>query len=277
MVLTSPRRQLASKLWTVECSAKVQLPPDHTMSEPGTSLELLGQSKRRVGILTPASNTTVEPTTGAMLSSLPGVSAHFSRFSLPGSLRTPITAVDLLPAASLLREAEVELVVFHGTAGSITGIADDRALCCQLESELGIPATTATQALLDAFRELDVRSYALVLPGPADIAREIIEQYAAEGFECRLTVAGDLGGNLITGRMSQEGVRTLVEPAFEADVDAVVVVSTNLAAAPLVEELEQRFGTTVIDSLAATTWQFLRLIGESEPLTGWGKLLARSR
>lgn len=41
------------------------------------------QSKRiRLGILTPSSNTALEPMTAAMLSELPHVSAHFARFTV---------------------------------------------------------------------------------------------------------------------------------------------------------------------------------------------------
>ena len=36
----------------------------------------------RIGVLTPSSNTALEPLTSAMVSSLPGVSAHFSRFTV---------------------------------------------------------------------------------------------------------------------------------------------------------------------------------------------------
>ena len=34
----------------------------------------------RLGMLTPSSNTVLEPVTAAMVAGLPGVSAHFSRF-----------------------------------------------------------------------------------------------------------------------------------------------------------------------------------------------------
>ena len=40
-------------------------------------------SKRvRLGMLTPSSNTALEPITSAMVAQLPGVSAHFSRFTV---------------------------------------------------------------------------------------------------------------------------------------------------------------------------------------------------
>ena len=66
----------------------------------------------RLGMLTPSSNTTLEPVTTAMLAGLPSVSLHFSRFRVteiavtPGALAQfddrPILAVDFLVELGLV-------------------------------------------------------------------------------------------------------------------------------------------------------------------------------
>jgi maleate isomerase len=38
--------------------------------------------RKLIGVLTPSSNTALDPLTCAMVSAMPGVSAHFSRFSV---------------------------------------------------------------------------------------------------------------------------------------------------------------------------------------------------
>jgi maleate isomerase len=58
------------------------------------------------------------------------------------------------------------------------------------------------------------------------------------------------------------------------DVDAVAVVCTNLAAASLVADLEAELGVPVLDSVAVTLWQALRVAGRDVPIEGWGALLA---
>ena len=70
---------------------------------------------KRIGMLTPSSNTILEPETFAMLSALPDVSVHFGRFSV-----TEITLSDkgvgqfdiepMLTAARLLAEAKVDCI-----------------------------------------------------------------------------------------------------------------------------------------------------------------------
>src|ERR1700757_393578 len=67
----------------------------------------------RLGMLTPSSNTTLEPVTSAMLAGLPGVSAHFSRFRVTEIALTDEALAQfddrpILVAAELLAHARVD-------------------------------------------------------------------------------------------------------------------------------------------------------------------------
>jgi maleate isomerase len=56
---------------------------------------------------------------------------------------------------------------------------------------------------------------------------------------------------------------------------AIMIVCTNLRAAPLVEQLEQETGIPIYDSLSAVVWRALRLAGvDTAPIKGWGRLFA---
>ena len=68
------------------------------------------RDRKLLGMLTPSSNTTLEPVTSAMLSGLPEVSAHFGRFrvteiSLSSSALGQFSAEPMLEAADLLADA----------------------------------------------------------------------------------------------------------------------------------------------------------------------------
>ena len=67
----------------------------------------------RLGILTPSSNTALEPLTSALLSGLPGASAHFARFrvteiSLRQASLGQFDNAAILDAARLLADARVD-------------------------------------------------------------------------------------------------------------------------------------------------------------------------
>ena len=58
----------------------------------------------RLGVLTPSSNTALEPLTSAMVAAIPGASAHFSRFkvteiALSGSALAQFDDSEILRAA----------------------------------------------------------------------------------------------------------------------------------------------------------------------------------
>ena len=80
----------------------------------------------RLGMLTPSSNTTLEPVTTAMLAGLPQVSAHFSRFrvteiALTGDALAQFDDRPILAAAELLAHAKVDVIAWNGTSSAWLG------------------------------------------------------------------------------------------------------------------------------------------------------------
>src|SRR5256885_7827117 len=76
-----------------------------------------------LGMLTPSSNTILEPVTTAMVTGLPEVTAHFSRFKVTEiALSEPALAQfddsEILAAAELLAHAKVNVIAWNGTSRS---------------------------------------------------------------------------------------------------------------------------------------------------------------
>ena len=63
----------------------------------------------RLGMLTPSSNTVLEPLTAAMLADLPGASAHFSGFGAIAYLGAAVRCVDAA-------DARVDAICWNGPA-----------------------------------------------------------------------------------------------------------------------------------------------------------------
>src|SRR5689334_24286536 len=87
-----------------------------------------------LGMLTPSSNTILEPVTAAMLSGLPDVTAHFSRFkvteiALSESALAQFDDSEILRAAELLAHAKVNVIAWNGTSSAWLGFERDVRLC----------------------------------------------------------------------------------------------------------------------------------------------------
>ncbi|HLJ61008.1 MAG TPA: Asp/Glu/hydantoin racemase, partial [bacterium] len=137
-------------------------------------------ARYRLGMLTPSSNTCLEPVTCAIVREVPDVSVHFARFpvtriSLDDGAVEQFRMEPMLAAARQLADARVHAIVWSGTSGAWLGLDIDRALCRQIEEVTGIPATTSTLAQVDAFRRHRVTRYALAVPYTASVAAKIVE------------------------------------------------------------------------------------------------------
>jgi maleate isomerase len=179
----------------------------------------------------------------------------------------------MLPAAALLRDADVDVIAWGGTSGSWLGVGADRELCGKIQSEFHVPATTSTLAIIDGLRAYGVKRYGLVTPYLNDVAERLVGVYAAEGFDC--SGARNLGmrKNSEFAAVPADQIEDLVRSVASGS-DAVAIVCTNMAGAPLVRGLEQELGIPVVDSLTATVWRSLDLVGPGDRLRNWGSLAA---
>ena len=105
---------------------------------------------KRIGMITPSSNTMVEPLTSAMTAHLlDDLSVHYARIPVTrialdrGSL-DQFEREAMLQAARLLADANVDVICWNGTSGAWKGLAADESICAAITQETGIPATTGT-------------------------------------------------------------------------------------------------------------------------------------
>ncbi|MBI3708755.1 MAG: aspartate/glutamate racemase family protein [Proteobacteria bacterium] len=240
---------------------------------------------RRVllGMLTPSSNTILEPVTSAMLAGLPEVTAHFGRFrvteiSLAASAQGQFEMAPLLDAARLLADARVEVIAWNGTSAGWLGFDRDRALCAAIARETGITATSSVLALAEAFRATGVARYGLVTPYLHDVQAKIVANFEREGFACAGERHLNDKGNFSFSEVGAETLRAMVRDVARARPDAITIFCTNLNGAPLVESLEREIGIPIYDSIATAVWSSLRLAGiDPARVKGWGRLFREVR
>jgi maleate isomerase len=231
-----------------------------------------------LGMLTPSSNTVLEPVTAAMLAGLPDVTAHFARFrvteiSMRDQALGQFDLEPILAACDLLADARVASIAWNGTSASWLGLDRDRALCAAIEARTGIGATTSVLALAEVFRLAGVTRYGLVTPYLDEIQERILPNLAREGFDCIAERHLRDRGNFSFSEYSEEAIAALVREVARARPQAVVVLCTNMRGAPVVEALERELGILVLDSVATALWGSLRRAGvDARRVRGWGRL-----
>ncbi len=234
---------------------------------------------KRIGMITPSSNTVVEPVTFAMTGRLsPAVTAHFTRIevktiSLEADSMSHFDLSPMLRAAELLADAEMDAIAWNGTAGAWRGLEHDEELCAAITQATGTPATTSTLAQVEAFRAYGVERYALAVPYLDNVRQAIMRTFETAGFACVSSAHLDISTNKDFAYVPLPEIRELVRRSDSPEAEAIAIICTNFPAAWLVEDLEAAHGKPVFDSTVLAVWQALRLAGVDAPMEGWGRLL----
>src|SRR5690625_1538677 len=232
----------------------------------------------RIGVLTPSSNTVLEPFTSRIVTGLDNVSAHFSRFTV-----TEISMSDdsfqqfddsnILFAAELLAHAKVDAIPWSGTSASWLGFDVDEKLCERIQSVTGIKTTTSVLALNELLKINNIRSLGLVSPYLPDIQNKIIGNYAEIGVEIVSERHLGIQDNFSFGCVTEEEIMQLIREVSQGKPDAITTMCTNLRGTALAEATETQCGMPLYDSVSTVIWKSLKLADyDTSTVKGWGNL-----
>lgn len=231
----------------------------------------------RLGMITPSSNTCLEPMTYRLIADRRDVTAHFARLpvvriGLDADAGSQFSEPAMVAAAEQLADAKVDVIVWNGTAGSWLGIEHDRAVARRLADATGVAASTSTLAMLEACRVYGVTRLGLATPYLGEVNARIAEVYRGEGIEIVAESHLGIDDNEAFARVpSSDVVEQVHKVATEAH--ACAVLCTNVHGAEVAAELEDELGVPVFDSVSTTLWHALRLAGVTAPVPGFGTLL----
>jgi len=231
-------------------------------------------------MLTPSSNSVLEPVTCAMLAGAPGITAHFSRFrvteiALDAQALYQFDPSNMLPAADLLADAKVDAMAWNGTSASWLGIERDRSLCEAISARTGKPATTSTLACIDALRSSGAQRMGFVTPYTDDVQERIGGVWAGAGAGVAYHAERHLGlrDNFSFGQVAPAEIAAMIRAVAADGCDAVVVLCTNLDGAAVAAALERELHVLILDSVAVTLWRTMLLAGaDPRILSRWGRV-----
>lgn len=234
-----------------------------------------------IGMLTPSSNTVVEPFTSAMTWPLfPDVSVHYARFrvtkiALDSASDSQFALEPILQAAGLLADARLDLIAWNGTSASWLGFDTDKRLCAAITERTGIPATSAILSLNRLLDAMNVKRLGLVTPYTDDVQQKIIANYAAIGVETVAERHSGRSDNFSFAEVSEAEIAAMCREVAKAKPDAIAIVCTNMRGPLIAPELEKELGIPVLDSVAFTLWGCLMETGvDTQKLGQFGRMFA---
>lgn len=231
-----------------------------------------------LGMLTPSSNTTLEPVCARMLMDLPEVSAHFGRFrvteiSLSQQALGQFDISQQLAAAELLADAKCDVICWNGTSAGWMGFEQDRKLCRAITERTGIPACSSVLALAEALTLTGATRFGMVSPYIDEIQARINATFRKEGFDCIADQHAGLKVNFDFSEIGSEAIARMARAVAPSKPQAITVFCTNMNGAALAESLERELGIPVYDTVSLAVWASLRMAGvDPARVRGWGSL-----
>jgi len=222
---------------------------------------------KRIAMLTPSSNTVLEPLTNALLAPVAGqVSAHFGRFrvtqiALGDASDNQFAPEPILQAADLLADAHPHVIAWNGTSASWLGFDTDDRLCQAITARTGIPASSTIVALNKLLAALGVRRLGLVTPYTPDVQDRIAQNYRAAGIEVVSEAHCDISENFAFCRVPEDHIAQMCRDVAGARPDAIAIVCTNMRGPMIAPALEQELGLPILDSVSVTLWGCLGAVG----------------
>ena len=238
-----------------------------------------------VGVVTPSTNTVVQPEYDAMRPA--GVTTHVARMHIPdhpigsdGDFDALIGRIDaaLEGAVERVLTARPDHLVLGVSAESIWGggraaAADIAVRVARLSG--GLPLTQAADALPAALAAYGVSGPVALLTPYFPVAEPHLRAYLAEiGHEVVAMRHLARPSPVEIGRTPLSVLRTALRELDRPEVAAIIQFGANLPFGRIAAEAEAWLDKPVIAINTATWWHALRSMGIADRIEGHGRLLA---
>lgn len=240
--------------------------------------------RRRIGLIVPSSNVTVETELPRILAAASGedFTFHSSRMRMHAVTPAALQAMNAQRERCVLEigDAGTDVVLYACLVAIMaTAPGEHRNLEFKVAEQLATGGSDAkvvssAGALVTALTDLRARRVALVMPYMKPLARTVVEYVEAEGFEVAdwraLEVADNTEVGCIPGGRVMEAARSL----NLAGVDALVIsCCVQMPSFDLVQAAEDELGLPVLSAATAGAYAVLRSVGARVEIPNAGSLL----
>lgn len=197
----------------------------------------------------------------------------FSRTGLEDDLRL----VDSIQThASLLADAQVELIAFNCTAASM--LAGPATVRSRIHAATGIPGVTTIEAVTEGLNALRARRVLLLNPYPEEVERHEIAYLDTLGIEVLATGGPECQSPVEQGLLPPEfwldEARKLAASPAASGADAVLISCAGTQVASALAAIERATDLPVVASNQALVWKTLRTLDLPHALPEYGRLLS---
>ena len=240
---------------------------------------------RRIGLIVPSSNTTIETEVPEMLRRIPdqAFTFHSSRAVLhsvdPESLDRMVGELDR--CGNELCDARVDAIAYACLVALMArgpgAHAEAEGKLAELVAGRGADAAVVSSAgaLVRGLRVLGLQRIAILTPYLKPLTAKVVAYLEAEGFTVTGALSLEVSDNVAVAALDQSRLPGLAAEMDLGDAEGVVISAcVQMPSLAAIEPAEQRLGLPVLSAATATVHELLQRLGLPPVVPGAGALLA---
>ena len=171
----------------------------------------------------------------------------------------------------ILPDQKIDCVAYGCTSGTIAAgydIIKSKINLAKPNAKVTTPITSTIKAL----KKLNIKKISIFTPYTKTINDSVINYFKKENISVNSLTYFDIASDLDIGKVDEDHLFEALSKIDLKDSDALFVSCTALPVLSIIDEIEKKLNKIVLSSNQTLIWDALRLIGNNEPVVGFGKI-----
>ena len=171
----------------------------------------------------------------------------------------------------ILPDQKIDCVAYGCTSGTIAAGYETIKSKINL-AEPDAKVTTPITSTIKALKKLNIKKISIFTPYTKKINDSVINYFKKENISVNSLTYFDIASDLDIGKVDEDHLFEVLSKIDLKDSDALFVSCTALPVLSIIDEIEKKLNKIVLSSNQTLIWDALRLIGNNEPVVGFGKI-----
>ena len=171
----------------------------------------------------------------------------------------------------ILPDQKIDCVAYGCTSGTVaTGydVIKDKVNLAKSEAKVTTPITSAIKAL----NVMGINKISIFTPYTKTINDSVVSYFEKENVCVNSLTYFDIASDLDIGKVDEDYLFEVLSKIDLEDSDALFVSCTALPVLSIIDQLEKKLNKIVLSSNQTLIWDTLNLIGNKDPVVGFGKI-----
>ncbi|MEZ8006488.1 MAG: Asp/Glu racemase [Amylibacter sp.] len=242
---------------------------------------------RRVGLIVPSSNVTMETEIPALLRNREAILSdrftfHSSRMRMKSVVKEELERMDdeSVRCAIELSDAAVEvqayacLVAIMSRGYGYHKTSEKRLFEATKENGMPSPSINSAGALVDAIHSMNIKKVSIICPYMKPLTKLVVDYIEDQGIEVQDFLALEIPNNLEVAAQDPNAPADLWKKLDTRGIDGIVASAcVQMPSLPAIEKIEKLSGLPTLSASVATTWSILNALKLDAIAPGGGLLL----